>query len=154
MGAQHLSAAAAAAFAGAAYGALLVCAAGVVTLWTDAPVIDVPGLGVVPAMLAAVAAVFAFAGALHRAVRPPRPAYTAAIGVALTAALAHLVSLWLFAVLLGSGLGVAGAAVAGSVTGGFSVLAALLAAACAWAGVALRRTDADRPRWPWERRGE
>lgn len=154
MSAQHVSAAAVAGLGGAAYGALLVCAAGFVTLWNDAPVIDVPGLGAVPTMLAAVAAVFAFGGALHRAARPARPAYTSAIAVALTAGLTHLVSLWVFAVVFGAGLGAAVAAAAESVTGGFSILVVLLAAACAWSGVALRRTEADRPRWPWERRGE
>lgn len=150
MSEQRISAGAAAALATAAYGALLVCALGIITLWTDAPLIDLPQIGAVPVMLAGVFALAAFICMLLRALRPPRPAYTTAIAVALVAALVHLAALWVAVALFGGDAASATAAVAQSVTGWSSATVLVLAAACAWAGVALRRTEADRPRWPWE----
>jgi len=138
------------ALASGAYGALLVCALGIVTLWNDAPVLDVDDVGVVPVMLAGVAAVGVFFLVLLRALRPERPAYSSAVVVALAAALAQLVALWLLSLAFGADAAEATAAVAGSVIGWSSAAFALLAGACAWGGVALRRTEADRPRWPWE----
>ena len=43
-------------------------------------------------------------------------------------------------------------AVAGDlVRGGASAVLLLAAAVAAWGGIALRRTKAQHPRWPWER---
>ena len=41
-------------------------------------------------------------------------------------------------------------AVGGSVLGWFSPMVLALAVLCGWAGIALRRTRAHRPTWPWE----
>lgn len=151
MSGQRTSHFVAAAFPTAAYGALLICVLGFVTLWNDAPVIDVGGVGVVPVMLAAVAAVAAFFLVLLRALRPVRPAYTVVIAVALAATLVHLAALWLLSVAFGADAAASTAAAAASVAGWSSPSFVLLAVVCAWAGVALRRTEAGRPRWPWER---
>lgn len=154
MNGQRISPAVATAFSSAAYGALLVCVTGFVSLWTDSPVLGSAHISVVPAMLAGVVAVLAFAWALLRSLREARPTYPAAVLVALASGLAHIVSLWLLAVAFGEGAVAATAAVGASVTGWASLSFVLVAAVCAWSGVALRRTRADRPRWPWERRDD
>ncbi len=154
MAAKRMRAEVATAFASIAYGALLVCVIGFVALWSgSAPLAD-EGLGAVPTMLAGVCGLLAFAGVLLRATQPERPAFTAVIPVAVAAALGHLVALWLLALAFGAGAATATAAAADAVVGGTSLVFLLVAGVCGWAGIALRRTDADRPRWPWEGQDE
>jgi len=124
------------------------------SLLTDTDVISTPGLGPVPGPLAAGVSALAFAGALWPALRLPRPPYTAVPAVALAAALAHLAALWVFALVFGAGLGAATAAVGAAATSWTSPVFAAAAAVCAWAGIAVRRTEARPPRWPWERDDE
>lgn len=152
--AQGMRAEVATAFAAIAYGALLVCVFGFVSLWSGSVPLADEDLGAVPTMLAGVCALLAFAGALLGATRPVRPSYTAVIPVAFAAALTQLVALWLLALAFGAGAGTAIAAAADAVTGGASLVFLLVAVVCGWAGIALRRTSAGRPKWPWERHDE
>lgn len=138
------------AFAAVAYGALAICITGFASLITDTDVIAVPGLGPVPGALAVLASVLVFAGMLWPVLRAPRPAFTGVIPVALATALAHLTSLWLLAVVFGSGLARATAAVAGAITGWTAPAFLVAAAIAAWGAIAVRRTAARPPKWPWE----
>ena len=77
-----------------------------------------------------------------------------AVTIALMSALAHLVAVWA-AVLFAAGDLITATTVAGDlVRGGASVVILLAAAIAGWAGIALRRTRAQQPRWPWERDDE
>ena len=131
--------------------ALAVFGLGALSVGTDRDIIAVPGLGQVPGVAGMIAAVAAFALLLWATVRRPRPAFTATVAIALLAALAHLVVVWI-AVLIGTGDVVIATAVAGDlVRGGASLVLVVAAAVGAWGGIALRRTRAEHPRWPWER---
>lgn len=117
---------------------------------TDADIIAVPGLGPVPGVTGMLAAVVAFAAALWSTLRRPHPSFVATIAIALVTGLAHLAGVWV-AVLIGAGNVIIATAVAGDlVRGGASAVLLLAAAIAAWGGIALRRTRAGRPRWPWE----
>jgi membrane protease YdiL (CAAX protease family) len=123
---------------------------GAVSLFTDADIIAVPGLGPVPGIVGMLSAVAGFALMLWSALRRQHPSFFATITIALVAGLAHLAGVWV-AVLFGSGSIVIATAVAGDlVRGGASAVLLLAAAVAAWGGIALRRTRARRPRWRWE----
>jgi hypothetical protein len=131
--------------------ALAVFGLGAVSALTDTDIIGVPGLGPIPGVAGIAAALVAFALMLWSALRRQHPSFLSAISIALVAALAHLVGVWA-AVLVGSGNLVIATAVAGDlVRGGASAVLLAAAAIAAWGGIALRRTRAAKPRWPWER---
>lgn len=123
---------------------------GAVSVLTDADIIAVPGLGPLPGIIGMLAALVAFAVMLWSVLRRQHPSFVAAVTVALVAGLAHLVGVWI-AVMAASGNLVIATAVAGDlVRGGASAVLLLASAIGAWGGIALRRTRAARPRWPWE----
>jgi hypothetical protein len=64
--------------------------------------------------------------------------------------LAYLAGVWFGAVVTGADLGVATAVVGGLATSWFGLVVAAAAFVSSWAGIALVRTRAQRPRWPWE----
>ncbi|OAN40502.1 hypothetical protein A4X16_13235 [Microbacterium sp. H83] len=134
--------------------ALAVFGLGALTVATDTDIIAVPGLGQLPGVIGMAIAVLAFALALWTAVRRQHPSFLSVPVIALSAALAHLVAVWC-GVAAGTGDLVVATAVAGDlVRGGASAVLLLAAAIAGWAGVALRRTRARRPRWPWEQDDE
>ena len=138
-------------FATIGFFALAVFGLGAVSVLTDADIIAVPGLGPFPGVTGMVAAVVGFALMLWSTLRRPHPSFVATIAIALVTGLAHLAGVWA-AVLIGSGNIVIATAVAGDlVRGGSSAVLLLAAAIGAWGGIALRRTRAAHPRWPWER---
>jgi uncharacterized membrane protein YhaH (DUF805 family) len=96
------------------------------------------------------AAVAAFGGALWPVLRASRPAYPAAAVVMLAVLVVYAIALWLFAVIFGADAAAAGSAVRDAVLGWQLLAIALPAGASAWIGIAVRRTRARRPRWPWE----
>lgn len=137
-------------FATIGFFALAVFGLGAVSVLTDADIIAVPGLGPFPGVTGMLAAVVGFAFMLWSTLRRPRPSFFATITISLVAGLAHLAGVWA-AVLFGSGNIVIATAVAGDlVRGGASAVLLLAAAIGAWGGIALRRTRATHPRWPWE----
>ncbi len=134
--------------------ALAVLGLGVASVVTDSDIISVPGLGSIPGVVGMLAAVACFAIGLGGALRRPHPSFLAAPVIALATALTHLVLVWL-AVLVSTGDIVTATVVAGGlVQRGASVALILAAAIAAWGGIALRRTRAGRPRWPWEQEDE
>ncbi|MTE23549.1 hypothetical protein [Microbacterium sp. ZXX196] len=138
------------AFATAGYLALLVAGLGVASLALDEDVIRTRGVGLVPAYVAAGAALAVFALLVRQAVARERPTYVAAAGVALASAATHALVLGAGALLDSGDLGVALGAVSEVLVGWVEPVVALTAAVAAWAAIAVRRTGAERPRWPWE----
>jgi len=131
--------------------ALAIAGLGGLSFFTDRDIIAVPGLGQGPGAFGMGAALVAFAGTLWSTVRAPRPAYTPVIVTTLAVPVAHIVVVWLGVLFTGASV-VAATTVAGDLLrGGVSLVLLLTAAIAAWSGVALRRTRAERPEWPWER---
>lgn len=131
--------------------ALAVFGLGAVSIATDSDIIAVPGLGQLPGAIGMLAAVVAFALSLWSSLRRTQPSFVSAPAVALAAALAHLVVVWI-GVIAASGDIIVATVVAGDlVRGGASAVLLVASAIAAWGGIALRRTRARHPQWPWER---
>lgn len=130
--------------------ALIIGGFGVTSLLADREVVSVEGLGFLPGALGVVAATVVFAAVAWRAVRVRRPLYTAVIAVTAAAFIAYLAGLWLGALLADAGLARATAAAGAFATSVFAVVLLVVAAAASWSAIALVRTRAGRPRWPWE----
>ncbi|MET0736541.1 MAG: hypothetical protein ABWY55_12975, partial [Microbacterium sp.] len=64
--------------------------------------------------------------------------------------LAYLAGLWVGAVATGADLAVATGVAGRIATSWFGVVVAAAALVSSWGGIALVRTTARRPRWPWE----
>lgn len=131
--------------------ALAVFGLGALTVATDTDIIAVEGLGPLPGAGGMLVAVLTFAVGLWIALRRPHPSFLSVPGIAVGVGLAHLVAVWI-GVLVGSGDVVIATVVAGElVSRGPSLVILLVAAVAAWSGIALRRTRASHPRWPWEK---
>ena len=146
-----------AAFAAALDLALVVCAYGFVSLFTDAEVIASPEAGLLLGPAIVGASVVALLLHLGRVLRRPG-------GVLAPTLLAALWS-WLAAVVVAIiGYAVTTGSVIASLLFGlgfgvswFGLLIPVLAALVAWLALLVARAQAagaDRPRWPWERRDE
>ncbi|MGV9194672.1 hypothetical protein ACQ143_10060 [Microbacterium sp. MC2] len=140
----------AAALATVGFFALLVAALGVASLLLDQEVIGTEGLGNLPGAVAAGLSTLAVLGVLLIALRGPRPTYTVSVIVMIAAVLAYLVGLWFGAVFAGESLALAAAAAGAFIVSWFGAILAVVAFIAGWVGVALVRTRAERPRWPWE----
>lgn len=137
-------------FATAAFVALLIFGLGMTSLAWGQDVIATRGLGQVPGIVATVAGTAAFAAGLWVTVRSEPVTYWGSAWTTAATFLAYLGGLWFGALVTGAGLGVA-AAIAGRIaTTWFGLVIAVAAFVCAWGGIALVRTRAGRPRWPWE----
>ncbi|MGX5772036.1 hypothetical protein ACWKWN_14895 [Microbacterium trichothecenolyticum] len=167
------------AFATMGFVALLIFGLGMTSLATSQDVIATPGLGQVPGVAGVVCATLAFAGGLWAAIAragyrtdaaaPARdaapapagtgtgtgagaqhPSYWGAAWTTAATFLAYLGGVWFGAVFTGADLGVATAVVGRLATTWFGLVVAAAAFVSAWSGIALVRTHARRPRWPWE----
>ncbi|REJ07906.1 hypothetical protein DY023_02715 [Microbacterium bovistercoris] len=125
---------------------------GMLSYFADVDILDVPALGQYPGVVGMLAAIVVFVVVLAPTARMPHPAYPASVLVALASALAHLAGVWLAALIGGAGVTAATAAVMQLVTGGATLVIGLAAVVAAWIGIALRRTRAQKPQWPWEDR--
>jgi hypothetical protein len=141
-------------FATIGFFALAVFGLGALSVATDTDIIAVPNLGQAPGAIGMLVAVISFALMLFSTLRRPQPSYVATIAIALLAGILHLVAVW-GTVLFGTGSFVLATAVAGDlVRGGASAILVLAGLLAGWGGIALRRTRAEHPRWPWERDDE
>lgn len=140
------------AFALIGFAALAICGLGVISLLLDADVIAVRGLGQLPGVAGMLLATAAFAGTLWRGLGSRHPSFWAAPVVALAAYLGELVGIVAGGLIAGTDP-IAAIAAAGEVASSWrGLVVAVAALVSAWAGVALVRTRAGRPRWPWEGR--
>ncbi|MFT4259087.1 hypothetical protein [Microbacterium sp.] len=130
--------------------ALAVFGLGALSFSTDADIIAVPDLGQAPGAAGMLVAVAVFALSLRAVVRARHPSYLPVVTIALTTGLAHLAAVWA-AVTVGTGDAVIATVVVGDlVRKGASAVIVLAAVVASWGAVALRRTRAQHPRWPWE----
>ncbi|MDQ1205638.1 hypothetical protein [Microbacterium sp. SORGH_AS_0862] len=138
----------------AGFFALVIAAFGMVSLLADVEVVPVAGVGQAPGIVGVLLACGVYAAGTALVLRPGNPAYTGALFIA--------VAVW-FVYSLSAG--VVGAVASEDVAVGLSLMARLLtgwqggvvgiaAAVAAWCAIALVRTRAGRPRWPWEGRDE
>ena len=140
----------------ATFVALLIFGLGMLSLLLNEDVIATPGLGQVPGILATALATAAFAVGLWAALRrgrsddAPQPSFWGAAWTTAATFLAYLVGIWFGAVATGADLAVATAIAGRIATTWFGVVVAGAALVSAWGGIALVRTRAQRPRWPWE----
>ena len=134
--------------------ALAVFGLGALTVATDADLIDVPGLGQAPGVVGMLFAIAVFAGVLWAAVRIRHPRFRSVGAIAIATALVHLLAVGATALIVAGEVIAALSVMGGLVTGGASLVILAAAAIAGWAGVALRRTRAERPKWPWEREDE
>ena len=137
-------------FATVAFVALLIFGLGMLSLLLDADVVEATGLGPIPGVVATILASAAFAGALWATLRRAKASYRGALWAALACALGYLAGLLLGAALAGSDMAAAAAAAGRIATSWFGVVIAAAGALGGWGGIALVRTRAQRPRWPWE----
>src|SRR6185437_8062568 len=113
-------------------------------------------------------AAVAFAGVLWAFIRTPspgsagasggasgrggRPSFWGALVVAIAAFLAYLVGVGLVGMIVGADPAAAVGTAGGLATSWYGAVVFAAALIAGWAGIALVRTHADRPRWPWEKR--
>lgn len=131
--------------------ALAVFGLGAVSIATDSDIIAVRGLGPLPGAIGMLAAVVTFALSLRSSLQRTQPSFVSAPAVALATALAHLVVVWIGVAVARGDLIVATVVAGDLVRGGASAVLLAAAAIAAWGGIALRRTRAQHPQWPWER---
>ncbi|WP_137844129.1 hypothetical protein [Microbacterium sp. 2FI] len=142
--------AAALALATVSFVALLIFGLGMTSLVLGADVIETPGLGQVPGILGVALATAAFAGSLWLTLRRNPASYGGAAWTAAAVYLAYLGGV-AFGILFSAGELAVAASVAGRIAvSWFGAVVAGAAAIAAWGGIALVRTRAQRPRWPWE----
>lgn len=142
------------ALASVSFVALVIFGLGMLSLALNADVIAFPGLGPIPGATGVVVALGAFAAtlwnSLRRAGSAALPSLRGSLWSALASAAAYVVGIWL-AVLFTAGDFAVATSVAGRlVTSGFAAVVLVAGGLAAWGGIALVRTRAQRPRWPWE----
>lgn len=167
------------AFATVGFIALAIFGLGMTSLVIGEDIIATPGLGQIPGVTGMVCATLAFAGGLWAAIaragsgtdaatpgRVPssgpagsgssagagrrHPSYWGAAWTTAASFLAYVGGVWFGAVFTGADLGVATAVAGRLATSWFGLVVAAAAFVSAWSGIALVRTRAHRPRWPWE----
>jgi len=142
------------ALASISFVALLIFGLGMLSLALNADVIAFPGLGPIPGFGGVVVALAAFAAVLWRSLRRARaahsPSYIGAAWTALACAAAYVVGVWIAVLFAAGDLAVATAVAGRLVTSWFAAVVLVAGAVAAWGGIALVRTRARRPRWPWE----
>ncbi len=137
-------------FATAGYVALFIFGLGMTSLATAEDVIATPGLGQVPGIVGSVLSTAAFAGALWVAVRRRPASYAGAVWTALACFAGYVGGVWIGALAIGAELAVASPVAGRIATSWFGLVVAAAGFVAGWAGIALVRTRAQRPRWPWE----
>lgn len=138
------------AFALIGFVALIIMGLGLVSLNTDQDVIAAPGSGQLPGVLGVVLACAAFAGILWLHIRRGHPTFWAALWITAGCFLAYLLGVGLAVLVEVQDVASAASVLAHLSTTWFGAVIAGAAFVCAWCGIALVRTHARRPRWPWE----
>lgn len=138
-------------FAVVGFFAVVIAGFGVTSLVTETDVIAGPGHGQIPGMVGLAAATLAFAAVLWTGIRRVPPSYGVSFTVAVGVLVAYVLGILVGALIEGSDVAAAVATAGSFAVSWFALVLALAGFAAAWAGVALVRTHASRPRWPWER---
>lgn len=132
------------------FAALALLGLGMLSYFAELDVIPAEGAYRWAGIAAMIVAIGGFAATLAWMLRPPRPSYASAVLVGLVAALLHLIVVALGALFGGEQVVGAMVAVSMLVTQGASLVILLAGVVAAWIAIALRRTRAGAPHWPWE----
>ncbi|WP_292831673.1 hypothetical protein [Microbacterium sp.] len=146
---QGVSPPVAVAFAVVGFFALVIGGFGVTSLLTETDVVAA-GHSQLPGIVAVAAATVAFAATLWAGVHRVPPSYRVSLTAALAVLVAFVLGLVIGAAIEGSDVAAAVAVAGMFAVSWFALIVFLAGFAAAWAGVALVRTRASRPRWPWE----
>lgn len=138
------------AFAVVGFVALAIAGLGLTSLALDADVIAVPDLGQMPGVVGMILATAGCAAALWSGVRAQHPSFWTAPIAALCAYLGEVAGVGAGALVSGADAGAAFAAAGGVAIAWPGLVIAVAGLIAGWGGVALVRTRARRPRWPWE----
>lgn len=141
-------------FATVGFFALAVAGLGLASLFLNADVIGVRGLGQVPGATGMLLAAAGFAGALLLGLRAPHPSFWVGPIAALAAWLGEAVGVVVGGLVTGADPAAVVAAAGGVAVGWPGAVIAAAALVAGWGGVALTRAHGGRPRWPWERDDE
>lgn len=141
----------AAAMATVGFAALAIAGLGVTSVLLDADVIAVPGLGNLPGAAGMVCAVIAVGATVWFGARRRRPSYLTSAATTVGALVAYLLGVVFGGILTGVDPARTVSAAAGFATSWFAVVLMIAAFVAGWSGIALVRTGATRPDWPWER---
>jgi len=128
----------------------VIFALGMVSLAAGADIVEERGLGQIPGIVATALATAAFALSLWLTLRRQHPSFWGALWAALACYVVYVVSMWIGVLSTGADLAVATGVAGRIATTWFGVVVAASGAVAAWGGIALVRTRAQRPRWPWE----
>ncbi|MBN9195658.1 MAG: hypothetical protein J0I44_06260 [Microbacterium sp.] len=142
------------AFAVIGFVALFVCGLGIASLVLNQDPISAPGFGQLPGILGSIAAAAAFAGGLWASLSRPHPSFWGALWTTAATFLGYLIGVGVGALIEGADRATAAAAIGRLATTWFGAVIAAAALIAGWGGIALVRTRARRPRWPWERDDE
>ncbi|MBS1907937.1 MAG: hypothetical protein JST33_15560 [Actinobacteria bacterium] len=134
--------------------ALSIMGLGMLSLLAERDIIAVPRLGQLPGIVGMVVAVVVLAVSLWGVLAQPHPSFVATVFLSLGAALVHLGGVWGAAIAEGAGTIGATAAAGQLVLGGASAVIVVAALIATWVAIALRRTEARAPRWPWEKKDD
>nr|WP_315269618.1 hypothetical protein [Microbacterium lemovicicum] len=134
----------------AGYVALVIFGLGMTSLVLDRDVIAVPGLGQVPGVVGTIFSAIGFAGGVWPWLRATRPSYGGAGVSAVLAYLGYVAGIAIGGIFSGADAAAAFSAAGGVAVSWFGLVVAAAAGAAAWGALALVRTHAERPRWPWE----
>lgn len=134
----------------AGFFALLIASFGMVSLLADVEVVPVADVGQAPGIIGVLAACGLYAGGTALVLRPGNPAYTGALFVAVAVWFGYSLSAGVAGVVASQDVAVGLSLMAGLLTGWQGGVVAAAAAVAAWCAIALVRTRAGRPRWPWE----
>ncbi|UNK71611.1 hypothetical protein [Microbacterium sp. H1-D42] len=149
--AEGVSVALAAVVGTVCFGALAILGLGMLSYFTDTDIISVEGLQLWPGVIGMVAAIAAYAALLTSLLRRRRPAFGSVLLIAVVTVIAHLVAVWISALLGGAGFAHATAAISQLVLHGSSLVVLAAGLIAGWIAVALRRARSGVPKWPWER---
>lgn len=139
-------------FATIGFAALAICGFGFTSLLTDTDVIAAPGLGQGAGIVAMLLSAVAFAGTEYGAVRRAR--FPSAGWVMIATVAAYLAGIVFGGVFTGADVALSVSAAGEFSLSWYALVLAVTSAVAAWAGIALRRTRARRPEWPWEHEEE
>lgn len=132
------------------FAALSILGLGMLSFFTDADILTVPGTDTWPAIVGMIVAIGAFSWMLWPVLNRERPVFTAVVPVALVAAVVHLIAVGVGVMLSGVGLAASLSAASQLVVRGSSPVVLVAALVAAWVAIALRRTRSGTPQWPWE----
>ncbi|MBB2975415.1 hypothetical protein FHX49_000981 [Microbacterium endophyticum] len=149
-GSSGVSPATALAFAGTGFIALAICGLGLASLVTNTDVIVTTGLGQVPGVVGFLAATAAWAAVVWVGVRRSHPSFFTAGWACAASYVAYVAVTGIAAAVAVSDLAVGTSVSAALAVGWPGGIIALSAFTAAWSAVALVRTRARPPQWPWE----